>query len=186
MSTTKPASTDWLPKAAAAKFLGIGLRALERREAIGQIEKRALPRELHQSTARVEYSRKDLEAIRAGKPNQHARLVREDDLQPLAASPVPVNGKSTALARTGHLSDEIRSMRGFTDALMSSREAFGPAVATKPWLTLAEASAYSGLPEAWLLVRAKQGVDWAVDVSTGATNRIWRFRRESLAGELGS
>ena len=55
-----------------------------------------------------------------------------------------------------------------------------PAAQPKPWLTLSEAEAYSGLPRAWLIAQARSGALRAVNVGQG-TKEFWRFNREGLA-----
>ena len=111
MPAPKPAlEADWLPKPAAAKLLGVAVRQLERRTRQGYIESRREERQINQTTAPVVYSRVDILALKAGKPNIHAREVpvepeSHDDyfresidapkLQPAAGGPA---AKSTALA----------------------------------------------------------------------------------------
>lgn len=55
-----------------------------------------------------------------------------------------------------------------------------PAAQPKPWLTLAEAVEYSGLPASWLLAQARERKLRAVNVGTGKRD-FWRFNREALA-----
>ena len=54
-----------------------------------------------------------------------------------------------------------------------------PAPQPKPWLGLAEAAEYSGLPRAWLIAQARSGALRAVNVGQGTRER-WRFNREAL------
>jgi hypothetical protein len=53
-------------------------------------------------------------------------------------------------------------------------------VENRPWLTLAEASEWSGLPAAWLLAQARAGAPFALNVAHGSKAH-WRFNREALA-----
>jgi len=48
----------------------------------------------------------------------------------------------------------------------------------RPWLTVKEAAAWTGLPARWLLEKAKAGELRAVNV--GLTRESWRFSRDGL------
>jgi hypothetical protein len=50
----------------------------------------------------------------------------------------------------------------------------------KPWLPLAEAAEYSGLPASYLVAQARLGKCRAINVGTGR-KEFWRFHRASLA-----
>lgn len=50
----------------------------------------------------------------------------------------------------------------------------------RPWLPLAEAAEYSGLPASYLLAQARAGTMRAVNVGSG-TKEFWRFHRAGLA-----
>lgn len=50
----------------------------------------------------------------------------------------------------------------------------------RPWLTLAEAVEYSGLPASYLLAQARAGKARAINVGSGI-REFWRFHRASLA-----
>lgn len=188
MPTPKPALEEWIPKTAAAKLLGVSLRQIERREKDGFLEKRTLPRLATESTGRVVYSRADLLALKAGTPNTHARAV-QDVVDPEASPLQPVvsnggagggggsNGKALALVRNGSYAQ--RDYVAAFDAIVGSLRAATPP-APKPWLTVDEAVEYSGLPRGYLLKRAREGWDAAVDVSTGGAHQFWRFNRAAL------
>jgi hypothetical protein len=188
MSAPKPALEEWIPKSAAAKLLGVSLRQIERREKDGFLEKRTLPRLATESTGRVVYSRADLLALKAGTPNTHARAV-QDIVDPEASPLQPVvsnggagggggsNGKSTALALVRN-TPASGPPAAFWQALYNAATATPPA--PKPWLTVDEAVEYSGLPRGYLLKRAREGWDAAVDVSTGGAHQFWRFNRAAL------
>lgn len=70
------------------------------------------------------------------------------------------------------------------------RDGLRPESAPKPWLTLAEAAEYSGLPAAYLLNQAKASLyaDVTADHGIAVINvgsdkqHRWRFRRDSLGG----
>ena len=53
--------------------------------------------------------------------------------------------------------------------------------AARPWLTLAEATKYSGLPRAYLRSLAVDGTAFARDVALGGSRARWMFSREGLA-----
>lgn len=192
---------EWLSKAHAAKFLGVSLRQIERREAQGAIEKRTLPRLATESTGRVLYSRADLVALKNGTPNTHARAVdpepeESDTSQAVSERLNPSqNGNPTALAVVQSSASRIRELEGWAaknESLMVVQDRLievlsktptlpAPAApAPKPWLTLEEAVEYSGLPRGYLLKRAREGWDAAVDVSTGGAHQFWRFNRAAL------
>jgi hypothetical protein len=185
MPAPKPALEEWIPKAAAAKLLGVSLRQIERRERDGFIEKRTLPRLATESTGRVLYSRADLVALKAGRPNTHARAVAPD---PESDTDQPVserlnasqNGKPTALALVRNApADPFAGLAAHLARLATAFPTSMPP-APKPWLTLEEACEYSGLPRGYLLKRAREGWDAAVDVSTGGAHQFWRFNRAAL------
>lgn len=189
MPTPKPALEEWIPKAAAAKLLGVSLRQIERREKEGFIEKRTLDRLPTESTGRVVYSRTDLVALKAGTPNIHARVV-QDVVQ------VPENGEIPNKPATDGQPGKLALMR-VPDASGPSADfglkpkeaaelcavalgAYRVSLITRAWLTVDEAVEYSGLPRGYLLKRAREGWDAAVDVSTGGAHQFWRFNRAAL------
>lgn len=177
----QPAESPWLPKAAAAALLGVSPRSLERHEAKGFIEKRVRRSGPLGRANAVEYSRADLEALKRGAPNVHARLEPEESSVARAAveSPIAPRSASTALAV---LHDS--RVDSFDAALFAHFEAgrLSAPPAPKPWLTLAEASEYSGLPVAWLRARAADGYGGAINVGSAGTGgkMYWRFRRDLL------
>lgn len=67
----------------------------------------------------------------------------------------------------------------FEHALRNALQPFVPA-APKPWLTLAEAVEYSGLPANYLVQQARADTIRAVNVGRGA-REFWRFNREGLS-----
>lgn len=148
----------WLTKPDAAALLGVATRQIERREAAGQLRKRTLPRAPGETSARVVYSRADLLALKAGAPNEYA-----------ADNGTP----TTALAAAGVPFD-------FVGAFASALAALKPdAPAPRPWLTLDEAAAASGLTARYLLAN----VDYLQALDLGAHTRggRWRFRLDALA-----
>ena len=156
-----PVNPDaWLGKAEAAEFLGVSVRQIEYRAARGEIRKRTMPKERHERAARIVYSREDLAAIRAGEVKNTARWL----FQP---SPHLAAGVARFLALP----------RPLIDALRERRE---PAAAARPWLSLADAAEYSGLPTFFLLLQARRGAAWALNVGQGSKAH-WRFNRDALA-----
>ena len=67
-----------------------------------------------------------------------------------------------------------------TERMLAAIAQAFPPPQPKPWLTLSEAEAYSGLPRAWLIAQARAGALRAVNVGHGA-REFWRFNREGLA-----
>ena len=178
-----------MSKKYAAMMLGVSLRQIERRESQGYIEKRKAERRMGESTARSEYSRADIEALKAGTPNVHAREVSQTE------------GYIEAIREAGEESQKARKPENGAGKALATRppnswpsfeERIGAFVATlqanplvrapqlRPWLTLDEAVAFSGLPRAFLVAKAVEGVPWAIDVCAGGTRAFWRFNREGL------
>ena len=173
MKTIDP---DWLPKEEAAELLGVSIRQLENRTLKGEIRKKTLPRLPNERAARVMYSIEDLKAINAGSPNHYGEP---------AASSVPRASDLVAVitGRPNHSGAPAAGdpFAGLAAHLAALAKAFPPPAEAKPWLTLAEAAAYSGLPAAWLVAQAREGgKKWVVNVGQG-TKAHWRFNREALA-----
>jgi hypothetical protein len=163
---------EWMPKDRAAKLLGASVRQLERRAQQGYIEKKLGERAPTERNAPVFYSRADILAIKAGKPNVYAREVPAAKTEQRAAS-VPENGN--ALARVAPPQTPL----DWAFIVESARQYALPA--PKPWLTLDEAVAFSGLSRAYLLRRAREGWAAAVDQSFGGARSSWRFNRDKLS-----
>ena len=167
---------DWLSPADAAAFLGIKPRQLQRREQNGYLTKRTLPRQPTESVGRVEYLREDLEALKAGKPNVHARVVPAKD-----ADQTTTNRRSTALAVSAPgLHNAPPEVSVFWRSFYEAATAMPPA--PRPWLTLDEAVEYSGLSRRWLLKEAEagQGAIEIRDMGKHARGGRWRFLRDDL------
>jgi hypothetical protein len=184
MPTPKPAiEEDWIPKAAAAKLLGVSPRQIERREQRGYIEKRQLPRRPTESTARVEYSRADVLALKAGTPNTYARAVEESEKSTSGPVSIRLNtsqpAESTALARVEPIGAPGREFERFAQLFATIQ---GAKPTPKPWLSLDEASAFSGLTRAWLLKEAESGEGSIAirDMGKHARGGRWRFLRDDL------
>jgi hypothetical protein len=153
----------WLGKAEAAALLGVSVRQLELKTAQGLVRKETLPKKPNERAARVVYSREDLDAIRAGRPNRYGDT---SDISP-----------SNAVAK-----QEVVAARdpfaGLARQLAALARAFPPPAPKKQWLGLKEASEYSGLPARWLRDRARAGGLRAQNV--GEKRERWMFPREGL------
>lgn len=154
-------------------MLGVSQRSLERRAANGYIGRKVGARDPHSPSAPVFYSRGDIAALLAGTPNRHAVV----QVKPQKAVSNDA-GESTALAVRPN--DALDPFAGLAAHLARLAAAFpAPAPLPKPWLTLAEAVEYSGLPVWFLVDRARSGGIRAVNVGHG-TREYWRFHREGL------
>lgn len=161
MKTTKTAAArrddEWIPKADAAKRLGISIRQIENLTAKGRIRKRKMAKAAWEKTGRVVYAAADIEAIRSGERPAPAALV------PVApAAPAPAGSPGEPVA-----------------ALAALARALGLPAPGKPWLSLREAADYSGLPARWLREAARAGKLRAQNV--GEKRERWMFPREGLS-----
>lgn len=186
MPTPKPALEEWIPKAAAAKLLGMSLRQIERREKEGFIEKRTLDRLPTESTGRVVYSRADLIALKAGTPNTHARVVADAPAPHMFPGSEFPAAERNALAVVRQPQAPADPFAGLAAHLARLSAAFpSPAAvvaALKPWLTLDEAVEFSGLTRPWLLHEAEagQGSIAIRDMGKHTRGGRWRFLRDDL------
>lgn len=80
---------------------------------------------------------------------------------------------AAAVASTGDSMSPREFIAGLAAAVRES-----PAAQPKPWLTLAEASEYSGLPKSFLVARAKGAGDGVLNV--GIKRPSYRFNRDAL------
>jgi hypothetical protein len=167
-------SRAWLPKAEAAELLGVSLRQLERRHSEGVVAKRVLPKAKGETASRVVYSRADIEALKAGAP----RLPSQDGWPLLFGERriAPTDGPQAANLQPS----SANMVAGLAQVLESLRTTQAASAVSRPWLTLEEASGYSGLPATFLLRQARAGVPWAVNVGSDKSVR-WRFNRDALA-----
>jgi hypothetical protein len=164
--STPAAAPEWLPKAAAARRLGVSPRQIERHIAAGRLRSRRESRLPHQTAAPVYVSVEDLAAIESGAPHYHPMVE-----QPPAEAAAP---KPNALARQLPPAEPVSMLRFFTP---------DPPPAPRPWLTLDEAEAFSGLPVSWLRRAAAEGRVDAINVALRGRPR-WRIRRAALEGPL--
>jgi hypothetical protein len=150
----------WLAKAEAAALLGVSVRQLELKTAQGLVRKETLPKKPNERAARVVYSRADLDAIRAGKPNRYGEAAA-----PKGELSAPNNGARDPFA-------------GLAAQLAAISRAFPPPAPKPKWLTLKEAAVYTGLPARWLAEAARAGKMRAQNV--GVKRDRWMFPREGL------
>lgn len=161
-NTNTTIEPGWLPKDEAAKLLGVSVRQLEHRATRREIRKNVLPRQRNERTARVQYSVEDIKAILNHRPNHYPA-------PPTAISSArrePIAGLAA-----GYVAEILRSL--------PTPPPPAPPPVLRPWLTLDEAVAYSGLPKGWLLRRAFEGAPFAVNC--GRKRASWRFNRDALA-----
>jgi hypothetical protein len=142
----------WISKEEAAKILNVKPRQIQNRTAEGYIRKSFLPRRPDESNPRAVYSKSDVLALKAGKPNQYAVEVepaKEDDF------PAP----------TGNGSADLERIRAWpqTGGQLDFQPRPGPRQ-PRAWLTLPEAEEHSGLPEATILTLCKAGYVRAIDL----------------------
>jgi hypothetical protein len=177
---TRTATKEWLTKNEAAALMKVGTRQVEKRAKLGWIEKRTLPRFPNETQARVEYSRRDIEALLSGAPNMHGEAMADGPAAVSQTGPIPQTRQDAppmAVARVKAPRDEF----GALALHLASLAAKYPAQ-PKLWLPLVDAADYSGLPKAWLLKQAEAGLDpsLAINVGTDLRHR-WLFSREGLA-----
>lgn len=164
MKTTAVAAAaapiDGLSKQEAAGLLECSVRNVERLAAAGQIRKITLPKAPGEKTAPVVYDRRDLEAVKRGETE---------------AKPATVVGGSKAQTTI------VNAGAAEFVAHVAAALALPPAEPPKPWLSISEAAAFSGLPAAFLRARAPElaRAGAAVNVATGSRPR-WRILRKNL------
>jgi hypothetical protein len=168
---------EWMTKEEALAALKFTERSLNRRVADGFIRKKPLPRQPGMKAAPVAYMRQDVEAILAGKAAQHAVVMNP----PRAVASAAPATMPAAVAVSEAQSEAFRAFAEYLAHLTDQLEQLQPAAPPPaPWLTLAEAAEYSGLPKAWLRRAAEAGSVEVLNVGT-EKQKIWRFHRDSLA-----
>lgn len=171
MAHPKESKSEWITKEEAAKILGVNVRQVQKRAEQGYIEKRPLPRLPNERQARVVYARRDVEALAAGTPNQHAVMEPEAPANPpnaLAIVPKP--------QASGDL------MRQWVEATAALNRIAETRRSPRAWLTLDEAAEFSGLTKGWLLAQASSVVPMLEirDMGKHARGGRWRFFRGDL------
>jgi hypothetical protein len=129
---------DWPTKEAAAKRLGITTRTLARLVALGKIERQTRRQDVGNRIA--VFNPEDLEKIAAAR----AAAITMPEITTEPEAPLP------AIAR-----DPAVGMEAFSGALAQALVA--PKLSEKRWLTLPEASAYSGLGKSRLRELMRDG-----------------------------
>jgi hypothetical protein len=192
---------DWLLKPQALKLLGVSERRLQVRVSHGLIRRQETERRPWQKTAPAFYSRVDIEALLAGKPNRYAlpsppvTLKKKPIATAATADQAPTTRETPretppAIATASDVAEASRlNARGEIarlaqmpnlpaldddrswDALAGRLRQIAEASQVRAWLTLKEAEAYSGLPARYLKRKAEDGWIYATDVSTPGTTR---------------
>lgn len=188
MTNPVPAVPEWVTKEEACAMLGVGRRQVERREQMGMIQKRILPRKPQERYSKVLYSAADIRAILAGVPNSYSRI-----------DPVHETRRRAEQRREEHSAQALAHPQqalmpagdpvgaGLALVLRTALEHIQPAanaappVVLPPWITLAQAVEVSGLTRRWLLDAVEAGAPWVRDMGPHARGGRWRFHRESLA-----
>lgn len=155
----------WLTKEEAAKVLGMSIRHVERLAAAGQIEKRHVSPGAGTRYGGVHYLGSSVEAV---------LKERQEGIHAPVKNALAVVAP-TQLARVPPLTPRQKH-------LFDTREIADQALALSaiPWLTLDQASEYSGLTKAWLL-REAQGAGIAIrDMGKKSRGGAWRFFRADL------
>jgi hypothetical protein len=179
-SELHPNNAEWLSKRDAARLLGVGERQIERQAAAGKIRTRREPRQPHQTAAPVLFSREDVEAIKAGTPNYYPvvekRPAAGSNDAGAVASGEPETQESKAILPAAPAAPAGAALERLAQLLAAP-----PAPPAKPWLSISEAAAFSGLPAAFLRRHAPDlaPIGYAVDVSRGGRPR-WRILRAAL------
>jgi hypothetical protein len=147
MAAPSTKDAQWLPKAEAARFLNVSTRQIERYAEAGRLRSQLMRLEGDRTDRNI-YALEDLERVKEQRDSPRAEL-----------APWPKTPETPAIA-----------------ALTAILQQTAKPPVTKAWLTLDDASHYSGLPapEIARLVR-KQKV---YAIGRGAVT--WRIQRESL------
>ena len=167
MTSTAPALKPALTRAEACEQLGCSPRTLNRYVADGRIVSYYMRGASGQQEARF-------------RPHEVAALKAELDVPAIrAVTPPAVQALATVAAPAiREIGDSVGA------ALAKIADAMRPAATAKPWLTLDEAAAYSGLPKAFLLrvaVARQRPEHVPIAVNVGSEARVsWRFNREEL------
>lgn len=181
MTKAQEAHEKYVDVNEAAALLGVSTRQIMRRAKLGYIRKTTLPRGMAEKTARVLYSEPDIRAIKEGNPNHVAPEKPKHKPTAAAAAIAPV------------LAAAITPQAEAWKALVAYLKP--PDANVKPWLTLAEASEFSGLPIAYLRKEARKSLQLTLFPEKGEprhefvvrnvgtlTREQFMFSRESLKG----
>jgi hypothetical protein len=108
------------------------------------------------------YSVEDIEALLSGTPNYY-----------------PPDASSAAPMRIAHAVIPAAALPAPAETTEETGDVEPALDHSRPWLTLAQAAEYSGLPESYLRGVAEGGNIAAIDVGIRPGGR-WRFHRDSL------
>jgi len=156
-------NNHWLDREEAAKLLRRTPRQVERRAKQGFIQT-TREEQPWQRKAKRYFSRADILAILEDKPNRY---------------PVQASQRSTSGNGGNDGQEGGRGTRG--GGADGHPEATGVLIAApkRPWLTLTEASTFSGLPEEWLRGQAQHGTIHCLNVGKEDAP-VWMFSRKGL------
>lgn len=162
-----PAPEAWITKEEAAEILGVSTRQVERLAERGLIRKRFIKPGGGRRYGCTQYEKAAVAAI------EHDREF-----------PAPSGDGTKDLARIREhvglppLSPTIEEMSGLTTGLITLKELLQEGRPREPraWLTLTEASEYSGLPVPFLSALLREGHIHAI----GRGPATWRIQRASL------
>jgi predicted DNA-binding transcriptional regulator AlpA len=118
-----------------------------------------------------------------GANGKQAAFSREDVERLKRELETPIRATPGAVAVTD--SNRIEPYRADPQAIAGTiaavlREALHAPAPVRPWLTLAEATQWSGLPASYLVRAAKEGKVKALNVARNGGRAFWRFNRDDL------
>jgi excisionase family DNA binding protein len=168
-----PEHDQWLTKPDAAKALAVSLRQIERLAETGRLTRRNLPPAKGDRYHRTVYSADDVARVKAQ---------RDAGIRPGFAAGFVPGAPSNALAPPPLSEGQLMLSRGYAsvqEALVGALAAIADRVAPserKAWLTLDEASDYSGLPVPELVRLVRSRELYAIGRGRGT----WRIQRNDL------
>lgn len=198
MRAETPNPSDiWPTKTEAALKLGASIRTVERWIDEGKLTAR--PKPVPGRKPLITIDPQDVDRIISETRPQ--RVIEGSDHKPREArqgfAELLVDSETARLLAKNEREERATALAAACAPLVERiADALRPAEPAKPWLTLAEAAEFSGLPASWLLARARLGSHpesaadkmyadpagcvVAVNVGTG-TREFWRFNRAALA-----
>lgn len=170
---------EYLNKDAAAKRTGLSVRRLQELAHLGTV-RRQFVKDPRTKRHIAVFATRDLDRLK--NPKEHWKI-NGLEIRPLSGSGAALshsgNPPSPTLASSQESVTEL--VAKFLLEVNASREKLtAPAVpAERQWMTLAEADAYIGLPEGFLLIQVKAGKLPALDVGVRPGGR-WRVSKRDL------
>jgi hypothetical protein len=145
----------WISKQEAMERYSISERQLERYTADGRVRKREMPRPDGRTRPPVFVNAADLAKLRQATPP------RPSPAMP-ALLPAPA------------------------EAIEGDEQRYSPEPRRPPrqWMTIPEASRWSGLSERWLRIACETGKVRAIDQSFKKGRHMWRISRDGIAGAV--